>query len=590
MLPGATQSTYAKGSLMTFALVEIIFQAVSQINHHQFRKDLGNSSFKRVLKNIVVSCPTAMTIREQQSLKQAVEDAITLCNKYLEGYQLLHPYITVYPQEAAASLDEEVPKYWRFDEATCSQITYLYSELTDKFLGKHDLFFKYKGKKRANTSTEKESITIASVDIGGGTTDLMICNYYTDENAEIPVLKPTPVFWEGFNIAGDDIIKRIIEYVVLPGIEKYIKSQGGVHVNETLNYLFGANQGNQTAAHRIHRRQFANQVAIYCAYYAVDFVSQQGPAGTTKTIGSVFQHHPKPKNNLIPYLEKVIRERCKVADFSFLDIEVTYDVQLINHAITDVMKPVTEQLVQLIALFDCDVLLLSGRPSNLKAVRELFEKSLVLSPDKIVNFGDYKFGDWYPFATFGQVKDPKTTVSVGALIAYLNAINKLDILRIDLKNLSNIQSTADYLGVLDNNYSKIKSDKIIFKKGSYEGTFKFHGVPVPIGMRQLPTDNWIATPIYVFRFKNDLSKEELANEEFEYPFTVTISRDEDNKERLSIEDIEVTDKNGEDIDNKHFAFFFKTLPELEYWKDSGEFLLKKFIDEDSPQLTEAVPS
>lgn len=579
--PGATQSTYSKASLMTFALVEIIFQAVAQINNYHFRKDMGNSSFKRVLKNIVFSCPTAMTIREQQSLRQTVEDAISLCKKYLDGYQLLHENMTVYPQQQLATPGEETPKYWRFDEATCSQITYLYSELTDKFLGKHELFFKYKGKKRQGMPTDRASITIASIDIGGGTTDLMICNYYTDENAEIPVLKPTPIFWEGFNIAGDEIIKRIIEYVIIPSIEKYIKAQGGVQVNGTLNYLFGGNQGKQTAAHRIYRRQFANQIAVYCAYYAVDFVSQNTLPVITKTIEAVFEKYPKPKNNLIPYLEQVIGEKCKVDDFCFLDIEIVFDAQLINHATTDVMKPVSDQLIQLIALFDCDVLLLSGRPSNLKAVRELFEKSLVLSPDKIVNFGDYKFGDWYPFANFGQVKDPKTTVSVGALIAYLNAINKLDTLRIDLSKLSEIQSTADYLGVLDSNYSKIKPEKIIFHKGSFEGTFQFFGVPVPIGMRQLPTENWIATPIYVFRFKNDRSKEDLARQQVEYPFTVTISRDEHNKEKLSIDDLEITDKHGEEIDSSHFVFFFKTLPELEYWKDSGEFLLKKFSDEES---------
>lgn len=573
-----TKSNYSRGSLMTFAFVEIILQAISQLNSPTFRKDMGNSSFRRVLKNIVVTCPTAMTRKEQKYLRQSVDDAITLIRKY-DGVSL-HEELNIYPEESKAVFDES-KKYWKYDEATCSQITYLYSALVDKFNGKHELFFEYKGKKRKNTlNTEKHSVTIASVDIGGGTTDLMICNYQADADSEVPVIIPIPVFWEGFNIAGDDIVKRIIEFVILPSVEKYIKENGGVNVDETLNYLFGYNTGNQAATHRIYRKQFANQIATYCAYDAINHVMSNA-VNRKKKIADIFKTYPKPKNNLIPYIDDVVQKRCDVPSFSFLDVLIDFDTNLINYAIKDIINPVINQLTKLIAVFDCDVLLLSGRSSNLGVIRELFEKSLIMSPDKIISFGTYKFGDWYPFATFGEVKDPKTTVSVGALVAFLSAINKLDKFRIDLKTFANIESTAEYLGVLSDDFSRIKDNKIIFDKNKHEGEFKFYGVPVSIGMRQLPSEEWIATPIYIFGFKDDYQKELLAKEDFQYPFTVTINRDIENKEVLLMDDIIIIDKNGEEVHgDDYFVLFFKTLPnDSEYWKDSGSFLLKNYSDE-----------
>ncbi len=574
----ATESNYSRASLMTFALVEIIYQVISQINSPDFRKDMGNSSFRRVLKNIVITCPTAMTTKEQIYLKGSLETAISLVKKQYPN--ILHDQLKVHPSENEMSFDEN-KKSWKYDEATCSQITYLYSELVDKFRGKHELFFKYKGKKRQNTlHQDKESVTIASVDIGGGTTDLMICNYQADAESEVPILKPIPVFWEGFNVAGDDIVKRIIEFVILPSFEKYIKENNGVNVDETLNYLFGNNLGNQAATHRIYRKQFANQVATFCAYDALNHVLSNA-VNRKKKIGHIFKSYPKPKNNLIPYIEEIIQNKCKLPAFDFFEVLIDFDTSLINYAIADIIKPVIDQLTTLIGVFDCDILLLSGKSSNLGIIRELFEKSLVLSPDKIINFGSYKFGDWYPFADFGEVKDPKTTVSVGALVAFLSDINRLDKFRIDLSQLGNIQSTAEYLGVLSDDFSRIKDDKIIFDKNKFEGSFKFFGAPISIGMRQLPSEDWIATPLYVFGFKDDHQKELLTNEDFEYPFTITINRNEDDKEELLVDDIIIIDKKGYEIDGEaYFTLLFKTLPtRLEYWKDNGSFLLKNYSDE-----------
>ncbi len=226
----------------------------------------------------------------------------------------------------------------------------------------------------------------------------MICNYQSDSESEIPYIKPKPLFWEGFNIAGDDIIKRIIEYVILPEIEKNIRELGGVNIEEGMNYLFGPNLGNQSATHRIYRKQFANQVANYCAYAALNHVAYSEHVTVKRTIGDIFKDFSKPKNNLIPYIEKTIKNQCELDEFDFYNILIDFDTLKINYAISDILKPVVEQMTKLVSVFDCDILLLTGKPSTLPIIRELFSKTLIVSPNKIISLGDYKIGTWFPFA------------------------------------------------------------------------------------------------------------------------------------------------------------------------------------------------
>ena len=61
-----------------------------------------------------------------------------------------------------------------WDEATCTQLVYLYNEITEKFQGDARHFFALMGRKRG---ADAPSLRIANVDIGGGTIDLSITTF-----------------------------------------------------------------------------------------------------------------------------------------------------------------------------------------------------------------------------------------------------------------------------------------------------------------------------------------------------------------------------------------------------------------------------
>ena len=64
---------------------------------------------------------------------------------------------------------------WYYDEATCSQLVYIYGEVGYKYKGNCQEFFNLYGEKDGDE--KQPHLTIGSLDIGAGTSDLMISRY-----------------------------------------------------------------------------------------------------------------------------------------------------------------------------------------------------------------------------------------------------------------------------------------------------------------------------------------------------------------------------------------------------------------------------
>ena len=71
----------------------------------------------------------------------------------------------------------------------------------------------------------------ASIDIGGGTTDLVITDYRLEGTGNNVSIFPGQLFREGFNIAGDDILKRLVQTQVI-GPNGFVVNFGTGQVND----------------------------------------------------------------------------------------------------------------------------------------------------------------------------------------------------------------------------------------------------------------------------------------------------------------------------------------------------------------------
>lgn len=567
---------YSRSSVMTFALVEIILHALCQINSFRFRKHHGQTRIPRKLKRVVLTCPTAMLVTEKKTLRQQAQSAILSLKSYF-GDNFLDEDVEVIPCPSDVAKGEGA-REWGYDEATCVQLMYLYGEIRHRYRNDTNLYFRTNGRMREDLPIpEQPGVTVASFDIGGGTSDLMVISYQHDPNANTSVLTPYPLFWEGFNLAGDEILKRVIERIVLPAIRARAEASGCKNPADIMIMMFGPDYGGQSALDRARRKQFAVQVAQPVGLSMLQHAAESAPL-VNRPFSDFFVRFPAPHRELISYVNQRFEDNG-AKGFRLEEMEWTLNTKEINNVISDVLKDIVKSLCGVIYQFDCDYLLLAGRPTVLPVVRDIFLNFLPLPPDRIVLMGRYRMGNWYPFADpGGRIYDPKTCVCVGAAVALMaGTLGRLEGFRLNTGYLrSRITSTANYIGSYNSNTSTLR--QVFFQKDEAdEAFFQFDG-PMFLGMRQMNSEEWLAQPMYKVEYAGLEAARELVSR---LPLTIGVRRSQQDKETLvTSEDcapMSVTDKDGKPVSTNLIRITPQTLVDDNgHWLDTGSFLVSKF--------------
>lgn len=604
-----TTNNFSRRSLMTMVFIEILAHAMVQINSHEFRSKHGNSTMARRLRRLVVTCPTAMVQAEQVVLRQCAEEAsIALSRFYSKTYRQDYDEkndrskVEIIPSIKDLEMDlgqSEHKVDWIYDEATCCQLVFLYAEISKRYQNDCDKYFNIYGRKRPYLHNyDKNSITVGSIDIGGGTTDLMICTYKYTVSGGGAVLTPIPVYWESFNYAGDDLLKQIVRQVIIEGdikdeefrgctgvIENYARERQVGQVEIRLNNFFGKDTNAIDFIGQQIRRKFNTQISVPIAERYLAH-AKEGGSDTILTYDDLFPEL-RPNQEVLDYFERHF-------GFKFQDIRWKMSAKRINDIIETAFEPMIKQLSALLHVKGCDFVLLAGRPTSLEKVSDLFLKFYPVSPDRIITLNEYRVGRWYPFQDGnGYFTDQKSLVAVGASIALMGGkLDKLKGFRLNTERLmKDLISTAEYFGHYDSHLHNLKN--VFIAPDQNKNVFETDSFPVTLGFKRLPTNAYPSRVIYQIEFDDkiimgelkkkfkSLGEDELMLETERYKtdlasqhsFRISVSREyRNNRERLTLEYIQ--NKSREDI-KSFFKFRLKTLDEEKgYWLDTGEFELK----------------
>lgn len=609
----AFSNKYSRGSLMTFVMIEILQQSIAYINTVDFREKHGNITSRRRLRNIIVTAPTAMPVKEQIALRESVVDAY----KVLANLTPALSPINIYPNpknlkvNAASAFAGATPQEWRYDEASCCQLVYLYSEIASRYNGAVDKFFEMRGHIRSelvNEGYNKKALTIASIDIGAGTTDLMICSYVSD-GATHGRLKAIPKFWDSFYLAGDDIIKRLVQTFVIDGdrhadtdmgciasalterllrmsneelyqlpcvVHNSVTQQSynqklGIIVNcndqhereqlievfasNLMHDFFGSNSANMSDADRRNRVNFNTQISVPIARKLMDMLRCKRPA-RIMNFSDLFADL-QPSSHVLDHFEAHF-------GFRFEDLRWRYEPERVAGEVKSILEPLMKQLSVILHAYKSDILVLGGRPTSLDAVTELFIKYFPLSPDRLIRFNEYRVGRWYPFADGqGYFTDQKSVVAVGAMIGFLATHSDFHGVSLDLNRMiQEMNSTANYMGVYASKTRQVK-ETFITPNINTVSNFEVASFPVYIGCKQLNDPIYQARPLYAI-YNHKCSQ---------LPVKITLSRDIYNdKEDLIIEDI--FDAVGNELGKGALELVQQSIADDgRYWLDSGEFEL-----------------
>ncbi len=589
---GGVVSRYSRRALMTFCFLEILAQTKMQINSHQFRNKWGKESTPRKVGRIIITCPTAMSKNEQIALRKAAEDAIIIMTRFYDGTfnneineQEARKQIKVIPSVKGLS-DPENSEEWIYDEATCAQFVYLYTEVKERYLKNTKEYFDFYGKIRNDLGDyNKKSVTIGSVDIGGGTTDVMIAAYKNDDTDECK-LTPVPLFWESFYLAGDDLLKNLVKLLIIEGehsaIESQLRNLKKDGIAELILDFFGIDNARKSVEDRQIRKEFNMQVAVPVVSYYLQLLNDNRTEKATLSFEDIFTSN-------LP-TERVMTKFKSHFGFSILDIKWKYDKEVLSKMVKRTFENLVSKISSVLSYYGCDIVLLTGRPSSLKPLSDLFLKYYSVAPNRLIRLNNYRVGTWYPFHDGkGYFNDPKSIVAVGAMIGnYASTRGGLNGFSLDLTELNEkLQPTTEY-------FSKEIDGEAFISPQNNNATIDVSQLPIRLWTRQLDTTSYPTRPFYNLDFNKDKIEEWVKNrfdlssnnkerikEETENrieslqrrgPFKINIVREEypTDKETLIIES--VIDKNGEDVAITDFSLQIQSMTEDKgYWLDTGEF-------------------
>ncbi len=511
---------YARSSLMTFLLAEILVHALTQINSPAQRLKQGHPEKPRHLRSIIVTVPPSMPKPEREIYAGRLEQAMALVWKAL-GW---HPEDDGMDEEGRQLAWPPFPEvHAEWDEATCAQAVYLFSEVHEHFAGRAEDLFRCL--RRSGSSDPGRVITVASIDIGGGTTDLVVADYRLDQGqgANVYIL-PEQRFRDGFKRAGDDLLLEVIQKLLVPAIEEALRQFGVQEPAALLSRLIGSEP--IPVQDEALRQQLALEVLypvglkILRDYEKYDPI--RAPESRTLTFGELLPGEERPSDHVLDYIAQGVKRATGSAEarFDLLGVSLYIDLYRLHRFFLEDQLEIAKTigaLCEIVYLYDCDVLLLSGRPSRLPGVQALFRRLLPLPPDRIVPLNGYRAGVWYPFHREGRILDPKTTAVVGAMICKVGGERRIPNFNF-MANAFKVYSTVRYLGLIDQNLVLKDSDVYYRDINLDDEDYELPEIPFQVrsrmvlGFRQLESERWPASPLYVLDLSDDAKKKLMKGE------------------------------------------------------------------------------
>ena len=491
----AVRPKFSRSSLYMLLMAEILAQALAAINSPARRSRQQNADSPRFLRNIIMTVPPATPRAERRIMKEMVDDAVSLVwramgwdreiDGRLRSCHVLRPEVKI-----------------NIDESTATQLVYLYTEIVEKYRDGPKAFFEILGRSREGG---EPSLRVASIDIGGGTSDLAIVTYSLLKGAE-RTMEAALNFREGFRVAGDDVVSKVLAHHVLPAVEAALTEAGAAAAQEFLRLAVGADRAGMDQPERQFRRRLVVQLLEPAALALLGRMEALGSpmdeALLEQSIGASWRTNAAEAARIAQDFD-ARAAKAGAQGFSLAEVALRVPIEEINATIHMTLAPALNVFCEAVAKEECDVLLLSGRPSRLPIVLDIVASTLALDPHRIVPMHHYETGAWYPYRDArNRVADPKTTVAVGAMLCVLADAQIEDFtVRTDKLHLG---STVRFIGKMNLRAETIANRDLLFgdladprTQEIREARIQLEAQTATLGFRQLPLERWPASPLYV---------------------------------------------------------------------------------------------
>jgi hypothetical protein len=467
-VPSPKNPQYPRSDSLAWTALAILENAFRVINSEPWRS--GTKPFTpRALRDIVVTYPSGWTAGEISAYRAKWQKAINVfC---LTNYHSSNG-------EACPRLNLRL----QMDEAVASQLPIVVSEIR-KVGDDGNKWLNAIGRGERNNSR----LRAMTIDIGGGTTDISIVEYSDRFVGKGVELDARVLFKDCNSAAGDQLRKMIIERVLLPRI---IGNRENLNLDLLQAFLSGIQA---TLADYAKWSRFTRVLFLPIVNRWLSDLGRNQKEDFTMT--DIFE-----TNEDGTILDEFNAEARRRVGVDLLPATQSLGVVPHRNAIRECIKDCFGRrflsLAKFVAAFECDLVIVSGKPSELPDIRSLLEEALPILPSRIIFALGYRCGaENWPLSSDGRVQDAKFVTVVGAALHQAIRSNLINNWSIDI-NEDRQAFSQNYWGVPDGT----NLSPTILEPGQRQSRARLI-IGSQIGRKLLPGDSR-PEPIYVLRWRD----------------------------------------------------------------------------------------
>jgi len=494
MIEPPVQPNYPRLACMVWVIVELLEQAFRQVNSSDWRgagAAAPEHHRRREIENLVITYPAGLHPQELKNFRKACERACRLWAEFRSNPDRFSRGENV---ESDGETGVGRPKvHMVCDEGLSIHACWLKSTLRD-YENRPTEMLAALGRKRRDG--QDHSLRMASLDIGGGTIDVAIAEYSSKPGQN--GLHCRRLFNTGISRAGDDLVRCVLENLIFPACIDQVESLNQLSCQLSWNQLFS--QAGDGQEGELLRRVSLRSVWRPLAAHLLDAVQFEN-SEFDFALGEV----PGVDQQQLGTLERYLR----LSPTALAGVRVRGDFIVLCDQVRRAIGVTLKQCADVIDQFQCDLLVVAGRPSSNPAVRHQLLGHMPVPPGQVTFLADLPVGDGYPFSGHdGRIADAKTCGVAGCMIAF-DALRHAGAFSMTLdESAVHVPESEPTVGTVHNvegvsHFEVRNEDRILADGGLSCSIPPLKGARIAV--RRIDDPHAEASPIYHFRLKRNVA-------------------------------------------------------------------------------------
>ncbi len=374
-----TSPRYPRRNTLTWSVLSIMETAHRQVNDPNWTQQAG-AFHRRAIRNVIATYPSGWTSTEISHYRA----------KWMEAIRIFQA--TNLPADEAP-----IGLQMRMDEAVASQLPLIYASMNR--LSGHAMGENWIAVNGRGAPGEMPKLRVMNLDIGGGTSDVSIVEYQDKKEGVAVELDARVLFKDSSTVAGDRLVKAIIEKVVLPKLaetpEQFAKFG---------DFLVGEKNVNETSGRVSVLTGSLLPMAIYLLSQRCSGKWTEGQLTFSPALAGA-------KNF------DILTQKLGLGQIDAGKTMVV-DAAEFDRQVEELFGKFVRSLAKYAASYDVDMLMVCGKPSEQPSISALIQRMVPVPAERILFSRGFKAGAWYPFkeGEDAAIADAKSVTCVGAAL------------------------------------------------------------------------------------------------------------------------------------------------------------------------------